>query len=218
VLNTAILLVDDHQVMREGLRVLLEKQPNLKVVAEAEDGRAAVEMVKRHTPHVVVMDVGMPDLNGIEATRQVVALESPPRVIALSVHADRRYVVEMFKAGASGYLLKNCATDELVRAIDAVMAGQSFLSPGITNVVVDEALHRGVESRRTAYTVLTRREREVLQLLAEGGTSKQIAAELNLAVRTIETHRREIMRKLDMHSVAALTKYAIREGLTSLEA
>ncbi len=216
---TTILLVDDHQMVCEGLRVLLEQHPDMRVVAEADDGRDAVQLAKRHQPDIVVMDVGLPDLNGIDATRQILARTPQTKVIALSVHSDKRYIVEMFKAGASGYLLKNCASEELVRAIEAVMTGQSFISPGITHVVLDQALRRDAgSSNPTAYSAITPREREVLQLLAEGHTSKLIASELGMSVRTVETHRRDIMRKLDIHSVAELTKYAIREGLTTLDA
>lgn len=214
---TSILLVDDHQLMRDGLCALLEDQQTIEIVGDAANGRDAIEKVGELQPDVVLMDVGLPDLNGIEATRRVKAACTDIRVIALSMHADKRYVVEMFKAGASGYLLKNCASDELVRAIETVNRGAFYLSPSISSVVIEQLTGNVESTAESAYSKLTNREREVLQLLAEGKTSKQIAACLGLAVRTIETHRREIMRKLDLRSVAALTKYAIREGLTSLE-
>jgi DNA-binding NarL/FixJ family response regulator len=205
-------------MLREGLRVLLEQQTNFEIVAEAADGRSAIKLAIEHEPDIVVMDVGMPDMNGIEATKELMDRAPKVKVIGLSVHGDKRYVVEMLRAGAVGYLLKNCATDELVRAIEAVMQGQSFLSPGITGVLLEQAIGRGqVSTHASVSSMLTPREREVLQFLSEGLTSRQIANELNLAVRTVETHRRDIMRKLDIHSVAQLTKYAIREGLTTLD-
>ena len=217
-MKTSILLVDDHLMLREGLRVLLEQQTNFEIVAEAADGRSAIKLAIEHEPDIVVMDVGMPDMNGIEATKELMDRAPKVKVIGLSVHGDKRYVVEMLRAGAVGYLLKNCATDELVRAIEAVMQGQSFLSPGITGVLLEQAIGRGqVSTHASVSSMLTPREREVLQFLSEGLTSRQIANELNLAVRTVETHRRDIMRKLDIHSVAQLTKYAIREGLTTLD-
>lgn len=199
--------------------MLLEQQSNLEVIAEAADGKSAIALAVEHQPDIVVMDVGLPDINGIEATKQLLERVPQVKVVGLSVHGDKRYVVEMLRAGAAGYLLKNCATDELVRAIDAVMQGQSFLSPGITGVLLEQAIGRTpANAPASVFSTLTPREREVLQSLAEGHTSRQIAQELDLAVRTVETHRRDIMRKLDIHSVAQLTKYAIREGLTTLDA
>lgn len=216
---TTILLVDDHRMLRDGLRMLLEQQPDMEVVAEADDGRDAVELARKHQPQIVVMDIGLPDLNGLEATRQILRNVPNTKVIALSVHSDKRYVVEMLNAGASGYLVKNSASDELVRAIESTIQGRTFLSPEITDIVVNKALRRssGGASDASAFMVLTPREREVLQLLAEGRTSKQIAEELQMSVRTVETHRRDIMRKLEIRNVANLTKYAIREGLTTLD-
>jgi len=216
-MGTKILLVDDHQMMRDGLRVLLEKHTGLTVVGGAENGRQALELTKRLSPDVVVMDIGLPGLNGIETTRQILAGHPGVKVIALSMHSDKRYVIQMLKAGASGYLLKNCASDELVRAIHAVLADQRFLSQGIAQTLVDHVVRDSGGSAGTAFTDLTAREREVLQLLAEGMTSKQIAREISVAVKTVETYRRDIMRKLDLHNVAELTRYAIREGLTTLD-
>lgn len=217
-MSIRILLADDHQVVREGFRALLEKEPSMEVVAEAGDGRTAIRLARELLPDVVVMDINMPDLNGIESTRQIAREIPQVKVVALSIHSDRRFVVEMLRAGARGYLLKECAFDELARAIRAVTAGETYLSARITQVVVDEYVKRPLKSDETsAAAVLTNREREVLQLLAEGGSTKQIALRLHLSVKTIEACRRQIMNKLDLHSIAELTKYAIREGLTSLE-
>jgi len=202
-------------MVREGLRLLLERLDGVRVVAEAADGREAVRLAQEHLPDIVVMDVGLPELNGIEATRRLLGAQPDVKIVALSVHSNKRYVTEMLKAGAAAYLLKNCASEELLRAIEAVMQDQVFLSPGITAAVVEQLMRNTAQD--SAFSVLSTREREVLQLLAEGKTSRQIAEQLKIAVRTIETHRREIMRKLDIRSVAELTKYAIREGLTSLE-
>jgi len=216
-MKTKILIADDHKIIREGLRALLEKQQDMEVVAEAQDGLTTVRMVNRLLPNVVIMDIGMPEINGIDATRKITADNQGVKVIALSMHSDRRFVLEMLKAGASGYLLKDSAFEELVAAIHTVMANQPYLSPRITDVVVREYLSSLPKNEQTAFTVLTSREREVLQLLAEGKTTKQTAAFLNVSVKTIETHRQQIMEKLNIHSIAELTKYAIREGLTSLE-
>jgi DNA-binding NarL/FixJ family response regulator len=212
-----ILLADDHKIIREGLRSLIEKQPDMEVVAETQDGLTAVRLTQKLSPDVVIMDIGMPEMNGIEATREIVSSAKSIRIIALSMHSDKRFVLEMLKAGASGYLLKDSAFEELVSAIHTVMSGQRYLSPKVTDVVVEEYLHNLTKSESTVFTVLTAREREVLQLLAEGKATKQIAATLNVSVKTIETHRQQIMEKLNLRSIAELTKYAIREGLTSLE-
>ena len=212
-----ILLADDHKITRQGLRSLLEKQPDMAVVAEAEDGRTAVQMVEKLSPDVVIMDVSMPDLNGIESTRQIISRNSKVKIIALSMHSDRLFVSEMLKSGACGYLLKDCAFEELARAIRAVVDGKTYLSPAISGVVVDDYLHRLSKTDSPNGQILTNREREVLQLMAEGKSTKQIALKLHISVKTVETHRRQIMDKLDIHTVAELTKYAIREGLTSLE-
>jgi DNA-binding NarL/FixJ family response regulator len=209
---TRVALVDDHKIMRDGLRAILEKQPNVLVVGEAADGREAIDVVRDEHPHVVVMDVSMKGLNGVDATRRIVEEISDVKVIGLSMSADRRYVLAMLSAGASGYLLKDAAADELIRAIEAVSAGGTYLSSTITGLVVDSAVGGGAEAR-----VLSGREREVLQLLAEGCTSKQIGERLHVAVSTVETHRRQIASKLGLRTVAELTKYAVREGLTALE-
>jgi len=219
-MGTRILLADDHRIMREGLKSMLREEPDMSVAGEAENGRQAIEMAEELAPDIVVMDIGMPDLNGIEATRRITADTAGVKVIALSMHSDRRFVAEVLKAGASGYVLKDGAFEELAVAIRTVMAGQTFLSPRIADVVVEDYLrgmNRGSGMAPGVFAALTPREREVLQLLAEGKATKEAAACLHVSVNTVETHRRQIMSKLDIYSVAELTKYAIREGLTSLE-
>ncbi|MCX5807863.1 MAG: response regulator transcription factor [Proteobacteria bacterium] len=216
-MSTRILLADDHKIIRDGLRALLEKQPDMEVVGEAQDGLTTIKLAKKLLPNIVIMDIGMPDMNGIDATRQIFSETQGIKVIALSMHSDRRFVLQMLKAGASGYLLKDSAFEELALAIKTVMAGQPYLSPKITDVVIKEYIVSLPKNEESVFTKITVREREVLQLLAEGKATKQIAAFLNVSVKTIETHRQQIMEKLDIHSVAELTKYAIREGLTSLE-
>jgi len=216
-MSIRILLADDHKITRQGLRSLLDKQQDMEVVAEAEDGRTAVRLVGELSPNVVIMDVTMPDLNGVEATRQIVGQSPDVKIIALSMHSDTLFVTEMLRSGASGYLLKDCAFEELSRAIHAVVAGKTYLSPSVSGVVVDDYLHRLSKADFSDSQVLTDREREVLQLLAEGKSTKQIALKLHISVKTVETHRRQMMNKLDIHTVAELTKYAIRKGLTSLE-
>jgi DNA-binding NarL/FixJ family response regulator len=216
-MSIKILLADDHKITRQGLRSLLEKESDMEVVAEAEEGRTAVCLVRELSPDVVVMDVSMPDLNGMEATRQIVAELPNVKVIALSMHSDNLFVSEMLKSGASGYLLKDCAFEELARAIHVVVEGKTYLSPAISGVVVDDYLHHLARTESTSSEVLTDREREVLQLIAEGNSTKQIALKLHISVKTVETHRRQIMSKLNIHTIAELTKYAIRQGLTFLE-
>ncbi|MBW2465985.1 MAG: response regulator transcription factor [Deltaproteobacteria bacterium] len=213
-----VLIADDHKIMLAGLRSLLEKQTDFEVVGEAENGRKAVQLAREKKPDVVVMDVSMPDLNGMEATTQIIESIPETKVIALSMHSDKRFVMGMLRAGASGYLLKDCASQELANAIIQVSSNKKYLSPEITGVVIDDFLQGGdAEHADAASSVLSAREREVLQLIAEGWSTKQIAAHLYVSVKTIETHRRQIMKKLDLHTIADLTKYAIREGLTSIE-
>jgi len=217
-MSIRVLIADDHKIMLAGLRSLLEKQTDFDVVGEAENGRKAVQMALEKTPDVVVMDVSMPDMNGIEATTQIVETNKKTRVIALSMHSDKRFVMGMLRAGASGYLLKDCASQELANAIYQVAAGKKYLSPEITGVVIDDFLLGGAsEGVAATASVLSAREREVLQLIAEGWSTKQIASHLYVSIKTIETHRRQIMKKLDLHNIADLTKYAVREGLTSIE-
>jgi len=217
-MSIRVLIADDHKIMLAGLRSLLEKQADFEVVGEAENGRKAVQMVQEKTPDVVVMDVSMPDLNGMEATTQIIESLPETKVIALSMHSDKRFVMGMLRAGASGYLLKDCASQELANAIFQVAGGKKYLSPEITGVIIDNVLQGGSsEELTTVSSVLSAREREVLQLIAEGWSTKQIASHLYVSIKTIETHRRQIMKKLDLHNIADLTKYALREGLTSIE-
>jgi DNA-binding NarL/FixJ family response regulator len=216
-MSIKVLLADDHGIIRQGLHSLLEKQPDMEVVGEAVDGREALSVVNEKLPDVVVMDITMPNLNGVDATKQIIASRPKVRIIALSIHSNRRFVSDMLRAGASGYILKECLFDELVQAIRAVAEGRIYLSPRITGVVVDDYVERLSTGVRTELSGLNVREREVLQLLAEGNSTKQIALKLHVSAKTIEANRRRIMEKLDIHSVAELTKYAIREGLTSLE-
>jgi len=216
-MSIKVLLVDDHAIIREGLRSLLEKEPKMEVVADTDNGRKARDLVRELSPDVVIMDITMPGLNGIEATRQITAESPHVKVIALSIHSKRRYVADMLSAGAAGYILKECLFDELVQAIQAVVAGGQYLSPRITDVVVSDYVKRLSAASDSPVTALTSREREVLQLVAEGKPTKQIALELHVSTKTIEANRRQIMEKLNRHSVAELTKYAIREGLTTLE-
>ncbi len=210
-----VLIVDDHKIIRDGLRAILEKHEGIVVVGEAANGHEALALVPEVHPDLAIMDVTMPGLNGIETTRRMRSEAPAVKVVALSMHADRRYVVAMLSAGAAGYLLKNAAADELIHAIRAVGAGQTYLSPGVASVVVNTMLDPTAAGEPPR--VLSSRERQVLQLLAEGHTSKEMAAELHVCVATIETHRRQIMDKLNLRSIAELTKYAVREGITSLD-
>jgi DNA-binding NarL/FixJ family response regulator len=212
---TKVLLVDDHSMMRSGLRALLQGVPGLQVIGEAEDGRTAVSLIKQTLPDVVVMDLRMPDLNGIEATRQATEAHRSVKVIGLSANADRQSVAEMLRAGAKGYVLKEAAFEQLAEAIRTVLQNKIFLSPSITDLVVEHWAD-GDAAVATVYGLLSAREREVLQLIAEGKATKEVAACLSVSVKTAETHRRNLMEKLKVDSVAELTKYAIREGLTSL--
>lgn len=209
-----ILLCDDHTMMRDGLRAILERE-GLEVVGEASNGHEALESARRLQPEIVVMDISMPGLNGIDATRSLLAEARGTKVIGLSMNSDQRYVVAMFKAGAVGYLLKNAASDELIRAVRAVAADLTYVSPSIGSIVVDTFV--AASGPASAAKALSPREREVLQLLAEGSPSKEIATRLNVSVATVESHRRQIVEKLNLHSIAELTKYAIREGLTSVD-
>jgi DNA-binding NarL/FixJ family response regulator len=211
-----ILLADDHKLMREGLRALIKEQPNMNVVAEAEDGRTAVQLATKFTPDIIIMDISMPGLNGIEATRQIVASSASSKVIALSMHTGRRMILEILHAGAAGYLLKDCAFEEIIHAIRVVASNCTYLSPKITDLVVKDYVSRIPKEELSMLSILTAREREVLQLLAEGKKTKDIASSLQVSVKTAEFHRQQIMEKLNIHSIAELTKFAIREGLTEL--
>ena len=210
-----ILVADDHKMMRDGLRAILEKE-GLQVIGEAANGHEVLTSARVLLPDLVVMDISMPDLNGIDATQRLVAEVPGVKVIGLSVNSDRRYIVAMFKAGAVGYLPKNSASEELILAIRAVSSGLTYVSPAIAAVVVENIVY-GARPETQPEKPLSPREREVLQLLAEGHSSKDLASRLGLAVPTVETHRRQITEKLNLRTIAELTKYAIREGLTSLD-
>ncbi len=216
-MTVRILLADDHEIVRQGFRALIERRKDMEVVAEAANGRRAVELVNELRPDVAVLDIGLPQLNGIDAARQIQADQPSCKIIALSIHQERRYVTEMLKAGAVGYLVKTCAADELTQAIEAVTTGETYLSSKIAASVVDQLLHRDQGQPSQAPMALSGREREVLQLLVEGKSSKEIAHVIDVATRTVDLHRQNIMKKLDLYSVAELTKYAIREGITPLE-
>lgn len=219
-----ILLCDDHRMMRDGLRVILERE-GLDVAGEAANGREVIDLCERLRPDLVVMDISMPELNGIDATQRLIERFPGIKVIGLSMNSDRRYVVRMFAAGAVGYLLKNSAAEELISAIRAVGSGHKYVSPAVAGSVIDGCLAQAAPSERpssqppdgAAPKPLSSREREVLQLLAEGKSSKDIASRLDIAATTVETHRRQIMHKLNLRTIAELTKYAVREGLTSLD-
>ncbi len=213
-----ILLSDDHEIVREGFRVLIDNQDDMSVVAETSDGREAVEKALQLKPDVVVIDIGLPGLNGIDATRQILEQLPRTRVIALSVHQEARYVTEMLKAGASGYLVKTCAFGELIQAIHAVLDNETYLSSKVAGSVVGQALGTPEGDQPAGGpNALSAREREVLQLLVEGKSSKEIAHCLSVTTRTVDLHRQNVMKKLDLFSVAELTKYAIRRGITSLD-
>jgi DNA-binding NarL/FixJ family response regulator len=212
-----ILLADDHRIVRSGLRELIGKHPQLEIVAEAERGNTAVQLCRKLSPDIAIMDISMPDLNGIDATKQILSRSSKTKVIILSVHSHQNFIERVFKAGASGYLLKDCSFEEVVAAIYAVYAGETYLHPKIATAVRDEYLQWLLQKDATSSSQLSLREREVLQLIAEGKNTKEIAFFLNLSGKTVEAHRRRIMEKLKIHSVAELTKYAIREGLTTEE-
>ena len=214
---TKILLADDHAIIRQGLCSLLEKQPDIEVVGAVQDGKKALELVRELKPDIVIMDITMPNLNGVDATRKIIGELGNVKVIALSMHSSRRFVAEMLQAGASGYILKECLFDELIEAIRTVLGGGVYLSPKIAGVVVDDYLRRLTTKFKPDAPTLTEREREVLQLLAEGKSTKHIALQLHVSDKTIESNRRNIMDKLGIHSIAELTKYAVREGLTPLE-
>jgi DNA-binding NarL/FixJ family response regulator len=212
-----VLIVDDHKIMREGLRFLLKDKPNVNVVGEAENGRDAQALVTKLKPDIVIMDIAMPDLNGMEATKMILNENPDTRIIALSSHSGKEFVTGMFKAGASGYLLKDCAFDELFDAIKAVNAKHTYLSREISDVLVREYVSNIHSAVLESPEELSTREKEVLQLIAEGNSTKEIAARLFISVKTVESHRKKIMQKLSMFTVSELTKHAIRIGLTTLE-
>ena len=208
-----IIIADDHKIVRDGLRQLIHSQNDMEVIGEAENGRTALTLALKLSPDIVLMDVSMPDLNGIEATRKIISDVPGARIIALSMHSDRKFVMDMLEAGVKGYVLKDSAFNDLAAAIRAVSANKSYLSPGITDAVV-KAFTGGRENKQKD---LSNREREVLQLLADGMTPKKIAELIHISVKTAETHRRNIMVKLDLKSTADLIRYALQEGISTLE-
>ncbi len=214
--NIRVLLADDHIVMRKGLRLLLERQPNITVVGEASDGRECVSLAESESPDVVVMDIAMPNLNGIEAARQIVTQRPNVAVAVLSMHSDESYVIRALKAGARAYLLKDSAESDLIAAIKALSDGKSFFSPAISRLLVEDYMRqlerKGVED---SYELLTTRERDILQLLAEGKSNKEVANMLSLSLYTVETHRTHILQKLNLHTVPELILYAVRKGIIS---
>jgi two-component system, NarL family, response regulator NreC len=211
-----ILVADDHTIIRSGLRVLLEREQDMKVVGEAADGRHAVQLAEELQPDVVLLDIAMPNLNGIEAARQISAKLSRVSVIVLSMHSDESYVLKTLKAGARGYLLKDSAESDIINAVRAVSQGKAYFSPEISRMLVDDYVRqmqqRGVDD---SYELLTSREREILQMLAEGKSNKDIANSLNLSLYTVETHRSNILQKLNLHSLPELILYAVRKGVIS---
>jgi len=213
---TRIILADDHRILREGICSLVATLPEVEIVGEADDGRKTVDLARKLVPDIVVMDIGMPNLNGIEATKAIKAEIPTVKVIALSMHSDARYVAEMLKAGASGYMLKDSAFEELAEALRVVMTGRVYLSPGMNDAVMNDYVRRLSEGSPRAALDLSPREKEVLQLLAEGLSTKEIADRLHVSAKTADTHRQRVMNKLGLRSVAELTKYAVREGLSSL--
>ena len=216
-MSVRIVIADDHQLMREGLSSLLSQQADIRVVGEAINGREAVQLAERENPDEVVMDVSMPDLNGIDATRQILSRSPRTRVIALSMHSDRQFVAEMFRAGARGYLLKDSAFEELASAITRVAKDETYIAPRISGFRLEDYTRKEERGEPLLAPRLSEREREVLQMMAEGKGTKEIAADLHLSAKTVETHRQHLMDKLEMYSVAELTKFAIREGLTTLD-
>lgn len=212
-----VLIAEDHGIVRQGLRALIEEETDIEVVGEAEDGLEVVELAKQLSPDVILMDITMPNLNGVESTRLIHESNPNIRVVALSVHFDKHFVMEMLRAGASGYVLKSYLFDEVLRAIRTVHIGQHYLSPKITEIVLDDYIPFISRAEESAKEHLTARERRIVQLLTEGKTTKQIALHLHVSPKTVDSNRRQVMNKLRIFSVAELTKYAIREGITSAE-
>jgi len=211
-MTTRILLVDDHKVMLDGLCTLMMDQPDIDVVGIARDGWEAIDKADELKPDMVIIDIGMPKLNGIEAARKIKDQFPAINIIALSMHPNKRYITAMLRAGAAGYLMKSCDIEELLRAVKTVQDGKSYISPNMAGITTNEC----VGSDNSAFSVLSDREREVLQYMSEGKSTKAIAQLLNVSLTTAETHRRRLMNKLNIHNIAELTKYAIREGMTSL--
>ena len=212
-----ILLADDHKILRNGLSALIEKQENLELIGEVENGQKAVQLTCELKPDIVIMDIIMPDLNGIEATQQIIAKTTGVKVIALSVHSDKRFVAGMLKAGASGYLLKENTFEELVKAVHTVIEGNIYISPATINIIVEDYIRNLPNDAQSENNLLTAREHNVLLLLVEGKNMKQIASQLNISIKTVDIHRRHFMEKLGIQSIVELTKFAIRTGLVSME-
>ena len=216
-MTTRIIIGDDHKIVREGLCSLLEKEPGMEVVAEANDGREVVKLAGELKPDVIVIDLAMPNMGGIEAAQKIRNKYGNLKVIILSMHSDKRFVSKALEVGVHGYMVKDCAAEELIRAIRAVVANQIYLSPAVSGSVVEGYLSHLSSTRSGYQAILTSREREILQFIAEGKNTREIASILNLSIKTVETHRLRIMAKLNVDSIAGLTKYAIREGLAFLE-
>lgn len=216
-MTVRILVADDHQIVREGLCSLIEGCPEYMVAGQAETGREAVRFTRKHQPDVVIMDIGMPDLNGIDATSMCIEAFPAVKVIALSMHADRRYVLGMLKAGAKGYILKESAFQELLQAIQAACNNHIYLSPKVAGTLVEDMIRPIISKPPELSHPLTLKEREVLQMIAEGQPTRQIAESLNVSIKTVEARRNSIKQKLNLNSTAELTKYAIREGLTTVQ-
>lgn len=214
-----VLLAEDHTIVRKGIRSLLDSEPDIEVVGEAEDGREAVEKAERLSPDVVLMDISMPSLNGLEATRQILRRSPEVKVLILTMHTNEEYIFQFLRAGAAGYLIKQTAPIELVSAIQAVYRGDSFLSPAISKTLIEEYVRQSeaLGHYEDSYDKLTEREREVLQLLAEGFSNREIAEKLHISIKTAGVHRTNLMEKLDIHSLTELTKYALRKGIISLD-
>lgn len=208
-----VLLADDHEVMRDGLEQLIGRQDDMEILATVGTGRSAVRLTRKLRPHVVVMDIGMPDLNGIDATRQIVGKLSNVKVLCLSMHKEQNLIGSMLRAGACGYLVKNCAGRELIDAIRTVASGGTYISPVVAGDVVQEFVRNRPEPEGSVYNTISEREREILQLIAEGRNTKEIADALEISDKTVAAHRLKLMEKLDCHSVADLTRYAVRQGL-----
>ncbi len=208
-----ILLAEDHTVVRQGLRKVLEERPEWQVVAEAGDGREAVRLAELVVPDVALLDIAMPPLNGIEATRQITRRVPGTRIVVLSMYADEAYVTQILQAGAAAYLLKDSADVDLIHAVDEVSRGKSFFSPAIARVMLDDYVRQGPDKGSSRYESLSEREREIFQLIAEAKTNKEIASLLNVSPKTVETHRGHIMEKLDLHSAAEIVLYAVRQGV-----
>lgn len=216
-----VVLIDDHKIVRDGLRVMLDRQMDIEVIGEASNGRDGIERARELSPDVVVMDISMKELNGIDATKRLRDQLPDVHVVALSMHSDARYIADMLAAGASAYVVKECAHEELTLAIRAVHSGERYISRALSAVVLEDYVNRmsGMDSSSDGRPIgrLSAREREVLQLVSEGLSTKEVASRLHLSAKTIETHRRQIMDKLDIHNVAGLVKLALREGLTTLD-